>query len=254
MTQEPVRRPSSTHRRSARVPRNRPVLVTSTEDEGNEDSTPTLEESLNEVEAQNPPTAPSKRRLANFFSTVGKSAQRQAPQEVDTAQARLARATRGKASPARPSSSSEEKSEVTREKEPARATPPARPARPPSAFKTRYLIGMGAYLLGANFIGIIETSFFQSNHLDSVLTTFNLFGGDIVVRTSTLVYLATLVVLLVVLARLDLIQRNFSAMSGQTPSQASRRGGSSTNRNTSANARNTPPTRKQGVKGANDDL
>ncbi len=255
MTQEPVRRPSSTHRRSARVPRNRPVLVTSTEDEGNEDSTPTLEESLNEVEAQNPPTAPSKRRLANFFSTVGKSTQRQAPQEVDTAQARLARATRGKASPAKPSSSSEEKSEVTREKEPARATPPARPARPPSAFKTRYLIGMGAYLLGANFIGIFETNFFQSNHLDSVLTTFNLFGGVIVVKTSTLVYLATLVVLLVLLARLDLIPRNFSAMSGQTPSQASRRGGSSnTNRNTSENARNTPPTRKQGVKGANDDL
>jgi hypothetical protein len=255
MTQEPVRRPSSTHRRSARVPRNRPVLVTSTEDEGNEDSTPTLEESLNEVEAQNPPTAPSKRRLANFFSTVGKSVQRQAPQEVDTAQARLARATRGKASPARPSSSSEEKSEVTREKEPAKTTSPARPARPPSAFKTRYLIGMGAYLLGANFIGMIETSFFQSNHLDSVLTTFNLFGGVIVVKTSTLVYLATLVVLLVVLARLDLIPRNFSAMAGQTPSQASRRGGSSnTNRNTSENARNAPPTRKQGVKGANDDL
>jgi hypothetical protein len=230
------------------------VLVTSTEDEGNEDSTPTLEESLNEVEAQNPPAAPSKRRLANFFSTVGKSTQRQAPQEVDTAQARLARATRGKASPAKPSSSSEEKSEVTREKEPARATPPARPARPPSAFKTRYLIGMGAYLLGANFIGIFETNFFQSNHLDSVLTTFNLFGGVIVVKTSTLVYLATLVVLLVLLARLDLIPRNFSAMAGQSPSQASRRGGSSTNRNTSENARNTPPTRKQGVKGANDDL
>src|SRR5947209_13406292 len=117
MTQEPVRRPSSTHRRSARVPRNRPVLVTSTEDEGNEDSTPTLEESLNEVEAQNPPTAPSKRRLANFFSTVGKSAQRQAPQEVDTTQARLARATRGQAYPDKPSSSSEEKQEVQRKTE-----------------------------------------------------------------------------------------------------------------------------------------
>src|SRR5438105_5122201 len=95
MTQEPVQRPSSTHRRSARVPRNRPVLVTSTENEGNEQngvvSSPTLEESLNEVESQNPPAAPSKRRLANFFSTVGKSTQTQAPQETDTAQARLAR-------------------------------------------------------------------------------------------------------------------------------------------------------------------
>ena len=68
MTQEPVRRPSSTHRRSARVPRNRPVLVTSTENEGNEqneqvgeDTSPTLEESLAEVQAQNPAVAAASR-------------------------------------------------------------------------------------------------------------------------------------------------------------------------------------------------
>jgi len=122
------------------------------------------------------------------------------------------------------------RSEVTREKEPARTT---QPARPTSAFKTRYLIGMGIYLLGANFIGVFVTSFFQSNHLDSILTTFNLFGSAIVVRTSTLAYLAMLVILLVLLARFDLIPRNFSAMTGQS-SQSSRRGGSSnTNRNSS---------------------
>lgn len=259
MTQEPVRRPSSTHRRSARVPRNRPVLVTSTESEGNEqneqfgeDTSPTLEESLAEVQAQNPAVAPSKRRLPNFFSTVGKRAPAPASQETDAAQARLARATRGKVSPTRSSTSSEQKSEVTREKEPARTTQPARPA---SAFKTRYLIGMGIYLLGANFIGVFVTSFFQSNHLDSILTTFNLFGGVIVVRTSTLAYLAILVILLVLLARFDLIPRNFSAMTGMSSSQSSRRGGSSnTNRNSSENARNTPPAMKQGVKGADDDL
>ena len=259
MTQEPVRRPSSTHRRSARVPRNRPVLVTSTENEGNEqneqfgeDSSPTLEESLAEVQAQNPAVARSKRRLPNFFSTVGKRAPAPASQETDAAQARLARATRGKVSPTRSSTSSEQKSEVTREKEPARTTQPARPA---SAFKTRYLIGMGIYLLGANFIGVFVTSFFQSNHLDSILTTFNLFGSAIVVRTSTLAYLAMLVILLVLLARFDLIPRNFSAMTGQSSSQSGRRGSSSnTNRNSSENVRNTPPTMKQGVKGENDDL
>jgi len=257
MTQEPVRRPSSTHRRSARVPRNRPVLVTSTENEGNEneqvgeDTSPTLEESLAEVQAQNPAVTPSKRRLPNFFSTVGKRAPTPASQETDAAQARLARATRGKVSPTRSSTSIEQKSEVTREKEPARTT---QPARPTSAFKTRYLIGMGIYLLGANFIGVFVTSFFQGNHLDSVLTTFNLFGGLIVVRTSTLAYLAILVILLVLLARFDLIPRNFSAMTGMS-SQSSRRGGSSnTNRNSSENGRNTPPTMKQGVKGADDNL
>lgn len=257
MTQEPVRRPSTTHRRSARVPRNRPVLVTSTENEGNEqneqvgeDTSPTLEESLAEVQAQNPQVAPTKRRLPNFFSTVGKRTQ--GSQETDAAQARLARATRGKVSPARSSTSNERKPEATRERAPARTTQPARPA---TGFKTRYLIGMGIYLLGANLIGVSVTNFFQSNHLDSVLTTFNLFGGLIVVRTSTLVYLATLVILLVLLARFDLIPRNFSAMTGQTTSQSGRRGSSSnTNRNTSENVRNTPPTMKQGVKGADDDL
>jgi hypothetical protein len=114
---------------------------------------------------------------------------------------------------------------------------------------------MGIYLLAANLIGVSVTNFFQSNHLDSVLTTFNLFGGLIVVRTSTLAYLATLVILLVLLARFDLIPRNFSAMTGQTTSQSGRRGSSSnTNRNTSESTRNTPPTMKQGVKGADDDL
>ena len=66
------------------------------------------------------------------------------------------------------------------------------------------------------FDALFETSFFQANHLDSVLTQFNLFGGLIVIRTSTVAFLATLVIILVVLARLDLIPRSFSALSGST--------------------------------------
>jgi hypothetical protein len=252
MTQEPGRRPSSAQRRSTRPGRNRPVLVTSTENEGNgemmEESATSLEESLSEVEAQNP--APTRRRLPSFFSTVGKKTE--TAQEVDTVQARLARATRGKFFPARASSDSDEKSEVKGEKVPARA---AAPSRPPSAFKTRYLIGMGLYLLGANFIGAIVTNFFAANHLDSILTQFNLFGGLIVIKTSTLVFLSVLIVLLVLLARLDLIPRSFSAMGGQPPSSSNRRGSSSNgSQNRSENVRSAPPTRKQGVKGANDDL
>jgi hypothetical protein len=250
MTQEPGRRPSSANRRSTRAGRNRPVLVTSTENEENgevmEESAPTLEESLSEVEAQN--SSPARRRLPSFFSTVGKKTE----QEVDTVQARLARATRGKFFPARSSSDSDGQPEVKAEKVPARAAPPS---RPPSAFKTRYLIGMGLYLLGANFVGAFVTNFFAANHLDSVLTQFNLFGAPIVVRTSTLVFLAVLIALLVLLARLDLIPRSFSAMGGQPPSSSNRRGSSSNgSQNRSENVRSAPPTRKQGVKGANDDL
>ena len=262
MMQEPGRRPPSTHRRSPRAGRNRPVLVTSTENEASEqvveNATPTLEESLAEAQAQNPPVTSAKRRLPGFFSTVGKSAQTQVSQVADIAQARLARAIRGKAAPTNTASTDVINHAPTKEvkKEPARTTRAAPPPRPASAFKTRYLIGMGLYLLGANFIGSYETSFLQSNHIDSVLTQFNLFGGLVVIRTSTLIFLATLVILLILLARFDLIPRSFGAMTGQSSSQANKRGGSSsnTNQNTSGGVKNTPPTMKQGVKGANDDL
>jgi hypothetical protein len=264
MTQDSDRRSSSSNRRSARSGRNRPVLVTSTTNEENqqanlEETTPTLEESLSEVQEQNPsvaPTSPTSRRLPNFFSTIGRRGQAEASSETDAAQARLARATRGKVAPttkAPDNAKSEQKPEVKKAPSTNKASTPARPA---TGFKTRYLIGMGLYLLGANFIGALETSFFQANHIDSVLARFNLFGALITVSTSTLAFLATLIILLVVLARLDLIPRNFAAMSGQS-SQANRRGTSSSsnkNQNTSENARNMPPTMRQGVKGADDDL
>jgi hypothetical protein len=259
MTQEPDRRPSSPHRRSTRAGRNRPVLVTSTENEESaevvEEAAPTLEKSLSELEAQNPLVAPSRRRLPNFFSTIGKKTE--APQEVDTAQARLARATRGKVSPAKPSSDgeSDQKAEVKRAKEPVK---PATPPRPAGVFKTRYLIGMALYLLGANFIGAFETNLFRANHIDDLnhpLTQFNLFGGLVKIYPSTLAFLATLIILLVALARLDLIPRSFSALGGQTSSSSNRRGGSSNNnQNRSDNVRSAPPTMRQGVKGADDDL
>jgi len=265
MTQDSDRRSSSSNRRSARAGRNRPVLVTSTTNEENqqaslEETTPTLEESLSELQEQNPPvapTSPASRRLPNFFSTIGRRGQAEASSETDAAQARLARATRGKVSPTKASSDtkSEQKPEVKKAASTNKASTPARPA---SGFKTRYLIGMGLYLLGANFIGYLETSFFQSNHIDSVLARFNLFGALITVSTSTLAFLATLIILLVLLARFDLIPRNFAAMTGQSSStQANRRGTSSSsnkNQKTSENVRNLPPTMKQGVKGADDDL
>ncbi len=81
------------------------------------------------------------------------------------------------------------------------------PARSQSLFKPRYLIGMMIYLLGANLIGQYERAFLASQHMDYYL--FSFFG--IQVTTSTLVFLATLVVLLLVLVRLDLIPRSFRA-------------------------------------------
>ncbi|TMD69444.1 MAG: hypothetical protein E6I91_02065 [Chloroflexi bacterium] len=263
MTQDSDRKLSSSTKRSARAGRNRPVLVTSQDGEGNEltsveESTPTLEESVADVEAQNPPVASPKRRMPAFFSTIGKRSQtEEEAQEVDPAQARIARATRSKTTTTKASSEDKvkQKPEVKKEAVSSRSTASSRPN---SIFKTRYLIGMGLYLLAANFIGAIVTNLMRANHLDAILTEFNLFGSKIIVSTSTVVFLAMLVIILVVLARLDLIPRNFSAMMGGSSSQQNRQGSSggssSRNQGTTEGSRNIPPTIKQGVKGADDDL
>ncbi|HEY6408696.1 MAG TPA: hypothetical protein VIY29_14625, partial [Ktedonobacteraceae bacterium] len=68
-------------------------------------------------------------------------------------------------------------------------------------------------------------------------------------------FLLTLVIILVLLARFDLIPRNFGAMmGGKSSSQQNKRGCGSSNQGSTDGTRNTPPTMKQGVKGNNDDL
>jgi hypothetical protein len=249
MTQDSDRQSTSSSRRSTRAGRSRPVLVTSQEVEGAEQAN--IEEAaptVDTVEESIPESAPPKRRMPAFFSTIGKRAPTEESQEIDPAQARIARATRGKAAPAK-ASSEDKKTEV--KKEPAGRS--AASNKPASPFKTKYLIGIGVYLLAANFIGIFETQFMRAYHLDFVLTQFTLFGSKIVISTSTLVFLATLVIILVALARFDLIPRNFSAiMGGQQNKSGS--GSSSKNQGSTEGSRNIPPTMKQGVKGADDDL
>lgn len=262
MMQEPDRRP---YKRANRT-KNRPVLVASTgqdalaspEQEDATLTTPTTDSAV-AVEAQpttsTTTTEKTSRRLPGFFSTVGRKQQEETPTEADIAQARIARATRGK-TPTKAASAAEtpaKGAKAVTQPEPKKTV--ARPApRTTGGFKTRYLFGMVIYLLAANFIGVFLTNAFASAGIDHLLTTFNLFGGNIQIRTSTLAYLAILVILLVALAYFDLIPRSFSAMSGQR--QPVKGGTSSTKQNTSGNglARNTPPPMRQGVKGADDDL
>src|SRR5712691_2878398 len=161
MTQDSNRRPS-THRRPNRPGRNRPVLVTSAENETSEQA---VQEPSQPAEAATPMETPRGRRLPNFFSKVGK---REQAQEPDVAQARLARATKCKA-PAKDSQQSEEAPSAGGTPSPAKTT--TAPARPRAAggFKTRYLLGIVIYLLGANLIGSYEKSYFVANHLESNL-------------------------------------------------------------------------------------
>ncbi len=251
-------------RRTARSQRNKPVLVTSTNNDVENDeteksavSTATIAEPKPlVVPAPEPPEKPA-RKLPGFFSTIRKNEQDTTPKETkeaEVAQARLARATRGKA-PVEvvgtvPTKTS--KSPVVEGKGTA-STPATKPAtKPQGLFKTRYIIGMGVYLIAADFLGLYEQRFLQYLGLEKQLTQLNLFGGVLHVNTSTIVFLASLVIILVLLARFDLIPRSLGGASA-----AQRRAGQTQTKNNSTTTpgeRVIPPTVRQGVKGSDDTL
>ena len=251
-------------RRAGRGNRNRPVLVTATAPEQDEQSseseitasTTTPVQELSPLVVPTPAAKqPKERKLPGFLPSLAKSitgdGKTKETKEIDPAQARIARATRKIPAVSSKSSTvkSQSKNEKVEETKPARATAStAKPTRPASAFKTRYIFGMVLYLLAANFIGGFETVILQNYHLDSVLTQFNLFGGNIIIRTSTLVFLATLIIILVVLARLDLIPRSLGAATGRPTATAS------SNRSSNESERAPQPTIRQGIKGESDDL
>ena len=172
-----------------------------------------------------------------------------ATSEADQASARIARATRNSATTSVNSTAAKEskpaKSQTSTNKVAPKPAPKAQPR--PGGFKTKYLYGMIIYVVVAMFVGQYERAFLVSNHMDKVLFQI----GTFAVTTSTALYLLTLIVLLVILARFDLIPRSLGAMSGQSSSQSSRSGQSSSR---SENTKNTQPTMKQGVKGEDDDL
>lgn len=82
------------------------------------------------------------------------------------------------------------------------------PRHPSGSFRRLHLLGLVIYLLCANFLGAYEVQLMRNLHADTVLTTFNLFGGKVVISSSTLIFLATLIVLFVALARLRLLPRS----------------------------------------------
>ncbi|QBD81083.1 hypothetical protein EPA93_35980 [Ktedonosporobacter rubrisoli] len=231
-------------RRAGRYQRNRPVLVTSDSNDPTPELAARAQEAVQvEEPSQESPSKP-KRRLPGFFSTIGRGNQEATAKETDVEQARLARASRNKPLKA---TASKAKDEPQEEAKPAKTS--SAPARPASPFKTRYIIGIAIYLLAANFIGLYETQLLNAYHLDRVLTQFSLFGGNIVIRTSTLVFLATLVIILILLARFDLIPRNLGAMSGASNANRGGSGNSSSTR-----SRDPLPRTRQGVSGPDDEL
>ncbi|HWZ18008.1 MAG TPA: hypothetical protein VNW73_04365 [Ktedonobacteraceae bacterium] len=253
-TQEVQQEKAAQNKRSKNTSKNRPVLVTSSSNDlaTKDQSVEVSSEPEQAVEEVVPPktvedTQP--RRFPKFFSSVGKS-ENNGTMEADQASARIARATRNAgatsahnhaANESKPTQSQSNK--VSTNKVAPKSTPAkAQPRK--GGFKTKYLYGLIIYVVVAMFVGQYERAFLASNHLDKVLFQV----GSFAVTTSTALYLLTLIILLVVLARFDLIPRSLGAMSGQ---QSSRSGQSSSQ---SENTKDSQPTIKQGVKGADDDL
>jgi hypothetical protein len=257
-TQDAQQEKTAQNKRSKSTSKNRPVLVTSSNDLDTKDqSVEATSKTIQPVEEVAPSTTVENthpRRFPKFFSSVGKN-ENDGTVEADQASARIARATRNSgassangraAKDSKPAQSQSNANKVSTNKV-APKTAPAKVQPRQGGFKTKYLYGMIIYVVVAMFVGQYERAFLVSNHLDKVLFQI----GSFAVTTSTALYLLTLIVLLVILARFDLIPRSLGAMSGQSTGQSGRSGQSSSR---SENTKDTQPTMKQGVKGDDDDL
>jgi hypothetical protein len=250
----------ATYRRANRNGRNRPVLVT-VDDTDQVSATPAPEDTINGAPTQTPiPTiteeTPTVKSRPSFFSTIGIGKKEQTP---DAAAARLARATRNKGM----ISGTKEVKEVRETKKPepkavAKSAAPIStrsgsagvPPRKVGGFKMRHMIGIALYLLVADVAGAFEKGLLGKS--DKLL--FNI--GPLAISTSTVLFLLTLVILLIVLARFDLVPRSLTPRAPVTANkgQPANKGQSQNSSNKDDGAARNTPNMKQGVKGAHDDL
>ena len=243
-------------RRVTRAQRNQPVLVTSVASEQEEqpiEEAPTPE--LEPISLVDAPATP-KRRVAGFFSTVGKEDTAAPVKEDDIVKARLARATHGKATTGK----AVVKEEPAIEKKPAvtkagTATRSGQPQKKPSLFKPRYIFGMIVYLVAADFLGGFEKNILTSMGAERVLTKLNLFSLPITITSSGLLFIVTLIIILVILVRLDFLPTNLNALAGNQPARRGTTTKNTTSRDSGGDGpRPQPLTMKQGVQGNDDHL
>lgn len=240
--------------------RNRPVLVSSRSQEtqeSQENQVGTLEPEISEGPVRAEEAAPTETsvmpvkarrapRLPSFFSKVEKTQEEPETSQEVVVQARLARAKKA-TSKAEVTSATSEKKEDDK-KSAAGANRAATTKRPEPLFKTRHLIGMGAYLIGAEFLLPLEGQYFRQWGFDDphhpLTSIFN-----IPIVPSLLLNLATLIVFLIVLVKLDLLPTSLagrSAAAARAQQQKREQG--------TAVEKQPQPTMRQGVKGEDDDL
>lgn len=242
--------------RRNRSARNRPVLVTETE-ETTEDTPPTTDNlaldvtpTTGETETVTAPAAPSRNplHLPKFFSKVEHNTEESTTGTDEVVEARMARAKKslnGKAAATTEVAATEDT------KPAAKAKPtPAAPAKP-RLFKTRHIIGIVAYLFGANWLLPAEAGYIKSANINKVYYTIA--SLHVQIDTALVVNIVTLIICLYLLVAFDLLPNGKQLSASQT---SQKRGVKTTSSNSSSGtAVKTPqPTVRQGVKGENDDL
>src|SRR5436305_7966634 len=252
-----ARKPRRTHSQ-----RNRPVLVSSASQgtqefqgsqvetlESESSNAPVSTESLAEASATaETPEVPAKARRASrlpkFFSKVEKTVEEPETSQEEVVKARLARAqkTTPKAE-ATPAASGTKESDG---KSARGANRTATTARPNKLFKMRHFIGMMIYLFGAQTLLPYETIFFKQLKIEQTLTQFTLFNMTIPITTSILLNLATLVIFLFILVKLDLLPSSMGGRTARAQQQGREQG--------TGAERPQQQTVRRGVKGEHDDL
>ena len=240
-----IRKPRRTRQR-----RNQPVLVTATESENlsqpaenlttdtdinsqQETEIPTMSESVPEVQAQH------SSRLPKFFSRVDKDEQKQ----EEVVKARLARANHSpnsQASAVKTKTKSDTKlqSKTTQHREPL--------------FKIRHFVGMTIYLFGAQLILPYEFILAHQLGMDHPFYTLRIFNNSIQLNAAIFMNIATLILLLYILVKLDFLPNTASAK--LRAEQKAREQQSKNRQNAAPAVKNVPPPMKLGIQGQDDDL
>lgn len=241
---------STRKQRRTRQRHNQPVLVATTEignssletDEMTIDTsseqeaeTTTTSESVPETKAQ------LLSHLPKFFSRVDKSEQK----EEEVIKARLARANHDKVSQnskmstvkAKTKNDTKLQSKTTERREPL--------------FKIRHFIGMTIYLFGAQFILPYEFALAHQLGIDHTYPV-TIFNFTIPLSSALFLNIATLILFLYILVKLDLLPNTASAK--LRAEQKAQEQQSKNRQHTAPVVKNVPPPMKLGVKGQDDDL
>jgi hypothetical protein len=227
------------------------VLVSSRTQESQGSQAETLEPEIikgsdpTELPAETADTTAAKARrgprLPGFFSKVEKTVEEPETSQEAVVQARLTRAKKT-TSKAGVTPEAQEKKEPDRKPASGAAT-----TRPQPLFKTRHLIGIGVYLIAAEFILPLETSLFRQYNLEKPLGQLPIL--NIPLTTSLFLNLGTLLLFLLILVRLDLLPTSLTGRKAATARGQQQR------REQGEGVEKPPqPTMRQGVKGEDDDL